>query len=64
MHSNALATAITLYRSGTLTLSQAATRSGYSEDDLVVALQRHGVPVREEDALTTATSTDHSASAD
>ncbi|KAB1197620.1 MULTISPECIES: UPF0175 family protein [Haloferax] len=64
MHSTALATAITLYRSGTLTLSQAATRSGYSEDDLLVALQRHGVPVRDEDAPTVVTSTDHSASAD
>ncbi|KAB1187052.1 MULTISPECIES: UPF0175 family protein [Haloferax] len=64
MHSNALATAITLYRSGTLTLSQAATHSGYSEEDLRVALQRHGVSVREEDAPVAATSTDHSASAD
>ncbi|WP_416838267.1 UPF0175 family protein [Haloferax sp. DFSO52] len=64
MHSTALATAITLYRSGTLTLSQAATRSGYSADELVVALHRHGVPVREEDAPTAVTSADHSASAD
>ena len=64
MHSNALATAMTLYRSGTLSLTQAATRSGYSEEELLVALERYGVPVREEDAPTAVTSTDHSASAD
>ncbi|WP_396611056.1 hypothetical protein ACH9L7_12670 [Haloferax sp. S1W] len=63
MHSTALASAITLYRSGTLTLSQAAARSGYSEDELVVALQRHGVTVRE-DVPTAAVSTDSPARAD
>ncbi|AFK17850.1 hypothetical protein E6P09_03625 [Haloferax mediterranei ATCC 33500] len=64
MHTTALATAITLYRSGTLTLSQAAARSGYSEDELVVALQRHGVPVQEADAPAVSTSADRPASAD
>ncbi|ELZ87229.1 MULTISPECIES: DUF7317 family protein [Haloferax] len=63
MHSTALASAITLYRSGTLTLSQAAARSGYSEDELVVALQRHGVTVRE-DTPATAVSSDSPARAD
>ncbi|ELZ84041.1 hypothetical protein C454_07007 [Haloferax gibbonsii ATCC 33959] len=64
MHTNALATAMTLYRSGTLTLSQAAARSGYSEDDLLLALQRHGVPVHEDDAPAASLSTDRPASAD
>ncbi|TQR22232.1 hypothetical protein C9J85_07725 [Haloferax sp. wsp5] len=42
MHTNALATAMTLYRSGALTLSQAAARSGYSEDDLLLVPPQHG----------------------
>lgn len=53
-----------LYRSGALTLSQAAARSGYSEDDLLLALQRHGVPVHEDDAPAASLSADRPASAD
>ncbi|MFC7204996.1 UPF0175 family protein [Haloferax namakaokahaiae] len=64
MHSTALATAMTLYRSGTLTLSQAATRSGYSEKELTVALERHGIPVRESEQTVRATAVDSPASAD
>ncbi|WP_410766034.1 hypothetical protein [Haloferax sp. DFSO60] len=64
MHSTALATAMTLYRSGTLTLSQAATRSGYSEKELTVALQRHGITVRESETTVRVAPADTPASAD
>ncbi|MUV57544.1 Uncharacterised protein family (UPF0175) [Halogeometricum rufum] len=55
MHNHALTAAMTLYKSGTLTLSQAATRAGRSEEELVVALRRHDIDVREEGDLTAAT---------
>ncbi|ADQ65733.1 hypothetical protein C499_11041 [Halogeometricum borinquense DSM 11551] len=55
MHTHALTTAMTLYQSGTLTLSQAATRAGRSEEALVSALHQHGVEVREQEEVTAAT---------
>ena len=55
MHTHALTTAMTLYQSGTLTLSQAATRAGRSEAELVAALQKHGIDVRDEGEVTVAT---------
>ncbi|MFC6827022.1 DUF7317 family protein [Halopelagius fulvigenes] len=48
MHTHALTTAMTLYRSGTLSLSEAAARAGRSEAELLAALKQHGIPVREE----------------
>ncbi|SFR32958.1 DUF7317 family protein [Halogeometricum limi] len=56
MHTHALTTAMTLYKSGTLTLSQAATRAGRSEAELVVVLHQHGIDVRDESGTPTATS--------
>jgi len=47
MYTHGLNTAMTLYRNGTLTLSQAASRAGRSTDALATALVRHGIPVRE-----------------
>ena len=47
MYTHGLNTAMTLYRNGTLTLSQAASRAGRSTDDLETALVRHGIQVRE-----------------
>ncbi|RDI71757.1 DUF7317 family protein [Halopelagius longus] len=48
MHTHALTTAMTLYRSGTLSLSEAAARAGRSEEELLVALKQHGIPVRDD----------------
>ncbi|WP_380681270.1 UPF0175 family protein [Salinigranum sp. GCM10025319] len=47
MHTHALTTALTLYRSGTLSLTQAAHRAGCSEREMVRTLSRHGIAVRE-----------------
>ncbi|WP_318567904.1 UPF0175 family protein [Salinigranum marinum] len=47
MHTHALTTALTLYRSGTLSLTQAAHRAGCSESEMVRSLGRHGIAVRE-----------------
>ncbi|WP_049985594.1 DUF7317 family protein [Halobellus rufus] len=47
MYTHGLNTAMTLYRNGTLTLSQAASRAGRSTDAFATALVRHGIPVRE-----------------
>ena len=47
MHSHALTSALTLYRSGTLSLAQAASLAGVSETDLTASLGKHGIPVRE-----------------
>lgn len=55
MHTHALTTAMTLYQSGTLTLSQAATRAGRSESELVAALHQHGIELRDEADVTVAT---------
>lgn len=47
MHTHALITALTLYRSGTLSLSQAAHRAGCSEREMVRSLGKHGIAIRE-----------------
>ena len=47
MHTHALNTALTLYHSGTLSLSQAAHRAGCSEREMARSLGRHGIVVRE-----------------
>jgi predicted HTH domain antitoxin len=63
MHTHALTTALTLYRSGTLSLTQAAHRAGCSEREMVRALGRHGISIRESFVSHT-TLTNRSASAD
>ena len=55
MHTHALTTVMTLYQSGTLTLSQAATRAGRSEAELVAALHQHGIELHDEADVTAAT---------
>lgn len=45
MNSRGLKTAMELYRSGTLTLTQAARRAGCTESQLVAALGSAGVDV-------------------
>ncbi|QCC46376.1 DUF7317 family protein [Halobellus limi] len=50
MYTHGLNTAMTLYRNGTLTLSQAASRAGRSTDAFATALVRHGITVREKQA--------------
>ncbi|MDQ2055424.1 UPF0175 family protein [Halobellus sp. H-GB7] len=50
MYTHGLNTAMTLYRNGTLTLSQAASRAGRSKDAFETALVRHGISVRENQA--------------
>ncbi|MFC6613402.1 UPF0175 family protein [Halopenitus salinus] len=44
-----LATALTLYDSGTLTLSQAASRAGIGETEFIAQLERRGIEVSESD---------------
>lgn len=63
MNPHALNTALTLYRSRTLSLSQASHRAGCSEREMVRALGRHGIVVREPFASQT-TLNNPSASAD
>jgi hypothetical protein len=48
MHSNALTQALTLYRSGTFTLSQAASRAGRTEEEFVTVLHQYGIEHRQE----------------
>jgi predicted HTH domain antitoxin len=43
-----LRAALTLYRGGTLTLEQAARRSGVSPGKMARELRSHGISVREE----------------
>lgn len=45
-------TAMTLYRSETVTLEQAASCGGISEITLAAALRSRGISVREENTLT------------
>lgn len=45
MHQHALATAASLYESGTYTLSMAATQAGVDESRLLDCLARRGVDV-------------------
>jgi hypothetical protein len=63
MHTHALTTALTLYRSRTLSLTQAAHRAGCTEREMVRALGRHGIAVRESFAPGS-TAENRSASAD
>jgi hypothetical protein len=46
MHTSSLIQALTMYRSGTLTLAQAAARAGRSEEEFRAAMDRHGVRER------------------
>jgi predicted HTH domain antitoxin len=62
MSTHSLTVAVTLYRSGTLTLTQAARRAGLDEDGMRDALRSYGVPVRE--PLATPHATERPASAD
>jgi predicted HTH domain antitoxin len=48
MHTHALTVALTLYRSGTLTLDQAAESAGLSDAQMRTALRRHGIAVVED----------------
>lgn len=48
MSCKSLTTALTLYRSETLTLEQAARRSGVPAVRFVAVLRTHGIPVRED----------------
>lgn len=48
MSYKSLTTALTLYRSETLTLEQAARRSGVPAMRFAAALRTHGIPVRED----------------
>jgi predicted HTH domain antitoxin len=45
MYTHGLNTAMTLYRNGTLTLQQAASRAGRSPEAFETALARHGISV-------------------
>ena len=47
MHTHARTTALTLYRSGTLSLAQAAHRAGCTEREMAHTLGRHGIAIRE-----------------
>ncbi len=64
MCSHTYTTAMTLYRSGTLTLSQAAARAGCSESELRKALYAHGIEVREDRTVSDAVEGTASAGAD
>jgi len=48
MYTHGLNTAMTLYRNGTLTLQQAASRAGRSPEAFETALARHGISVEED----------------
>lgn len=48
MHSHALTQALTLYRSETLTLSQAASRAGRTEEEFTAVLHQYGIEPRPE----------------
>ncbi|MES3161850.1 MAG: UPF0175 family protein [Halorubrum sp.] len=47
MPTNGLSSALTLYGARTLTLSQAASQAGLSEDEFVRQLERRGIEVTE-----------------
>jgi len=47
MSTHSLTTALTLYRSGTLSLAQAARQAGRSEAELLLAVDRYGIPRHE-----------------
>jgi len=46
MATNGLLTALTLYRCGTLALTQAATDPGRNTDAFARSLEQHGIPAR------------------
>lgn len=46
MSTHSLTTALTLYRSGTLSLTQAARHAGCTEGELTNILGKHGIPIR------------------
>ena len=48
MSTHGLTTALTLYRSGTFTLAQAARSAGLAEEDFAAALRKRGFDVRED----------------
>jgi hypothetical protein len=48
MHTHALTQALTLYRSGTLTLAQAASRAGRTTEEFTAVLEQYGVDKRPE----------------
>lgn len=48
MSYRSLMTAMTLYRSRTITLEQAADRSGVSQAKMESALRSRGIPIRDE----------------
>jgi len=52
MATDSLMIALTLYRCGTLTFTQAATRAGQSPEAFARVLDRFGVPYRTEQATT------------
>lgn len=47
MHSHSVTSALTLYRSGTLTLAQAAAHAGRSEAEFRAMAAAHGADARE-----------------
>ena len=47
MATHGLSTALTLYRCGTLTFRQAATRAGQTDDAFKRTLLQHGIPARD-----------------
>ncbi|QCJ46901.1 MULTISPECIES: DUF7317 family protein [Haloprofundus] len=47
MHTHSLTTALTLYRSGTLTLAQAASRAGKSQAEFRKVLAAHGIALHD-----------------
>ncbi|MFB6123278.1 MAG: UPF0175 family protein [Haloferacaceae archaeon] len=52
MHTHALTTALTLYRSGTYTLDQAAQCAGLSGAEMEAVLRRRGIERSEESPTT------------
>ncbi len=53
MTRHAVMTGLTLYRTGTVTLEQAANCGGTTSANLATALRSRGIPVREEEPQTT-----------
>jgi len=49
MTRHAVMTGLTLYRTGTVTLEQAANCGGTTSAKLAMALRSRGIPIREED---------------
>ncbi|WP_418281176.1 UPF0175 family protein [Halorubrum sp. DTA98] len=63
MATNGLSSALTLYGARTLTLSQAATQAGLSEEEFVDQLERRGIEVTDSER-TAVFGGDHTARAD